>query len=125
MYSYGVVSSSPKWSSQQKLHSQEGPFRGCSISPYIFILCANVFSGLIKQEDKRRKIHGIQVTKSALVISHLFFMDDNLLFARSNSMEAECVLDILHRYQMSSGSIVNLDKSQALLILNVCENVKE
>lgn len=61
----GVPSTSfiPEWGLRQ-----EDP-----ISPYLFILCANIFSGLLKNASYNKEIHGIQVARKSRVITHLFF----------------------------------------------------
>lgn len=48
-----------------------------------------------------------------------------MLFARANSGEANCILTILHRYQVSSGQVVNLDKFEASFSRNMREDVRE
>ncbi|XP_058723191.1 uncharacterized protein LOC131594996 [Vicia villosa] len=93
--------------------------QGDPLSPYLFILCANVFSGLLKKGVADKQIHGVKVARSAPVISHLFFADDSLLFSRANSNEARKLLDILHQYQTASGQIVNFEKSEASFSSNV------
>lgn len=59
------------------------------------------------------------------VISHLFFADDCLLFARANSSEAKRLMIILAEYEAASGKVVNLDKSKVSIIRNVKEEDKE
>jgi hypothetical protein len=61
-----------------------GICQGDPLSPYIFILCANVLSGLLHKEAQSHSIHGIQVARNAPKIMHLLFADDSLLFARAN-----------------------------------------
>lgn len=47
--------------------------QGDPLSPYLFIICAEVLSGLIAKGQADGHIHGIQITNTALAISHLFF----------------------------------------------------
>lgn len=69
---------------QQVLSSMGFPERGLRqggpLSPYLFILCANVLSGLIHFEVNKGDIHGIKIARAAPQISCLLFADDNLLF---------------------------------------------
>lgn len=81
--------------------------QGDPLSPYLFILCANVFLGLLKKGVEEKNIHGVKISRGALEISHLFFTNDSLLFARANSNEARNVMEILHKYQSASSQLVN------------------
>jgi hypothetical protein len=73
--------------------------QGDPLSPYLFILCADVLSGLIHKAADTKEIHGIKVARSAPQLSHLFFADDSLLFTRASSHEASKILNILSTYQ--------------------------
>ncbi|PNX92710.1 ribonuclease H [Trifolium pratense] len=98
---------------------ERGLRQGDPLSPYLFILCADVLSGLFHKAAREKEIHGIKVARSAPQLSHLFFADDSLLFTRANSHEATKILSILQVYQQASGQVVNLDKSEASFSRNV------
>jgi hypothetical protein len=103
-----------------KSFSPERGFRqGDPLSPYIFILCSNVLSGLIHREIEVGNIHGIKVARGAPQISHLQFADDSLLFARVNTNEAASILNVLDTYQRASEQVVNMEKSEASYSRNV------
>lgn len=98
---------------------EKGIRQGDPLSPYIFILCANVLSGLLHKEEAKGSIHGIQVARKAPQITHLLFADDNLLFARANQKEVDSITQVLKVYQLASVQLVNLDKSEVLFSRNV------
>ncbi|XP_074289594.1 uncharacterized protein LOC141614747 [Silene latifolia] len=85
--------------------------QGDPLSPYLFILCAEVMSSLIRQAVEAGSIHGIRVATNAPVVSHLLFADDSILFVKANQLEANRVKGILNRYEMASGQRVNYDKT--------------
>jgi len=100
---------------------ERGLRQGDPISPYLFILCANVLSGLIHKEVHNGRIHGLRVARKSPQISHLQFADDSLLFARANQNEANNILKVLDTYQKASGQMVNMEKSEASFSRNVLE----
>ena len=61
-----------------------GPSRGLRqgdpISPYLFLLCAEGLSAMLRKEEEHGNIRGISVCKGAPQISHLFFADDSIVF---------------------------------------------
>ncbi|XP_057457734.1 uncharacterized protein LOC130748518 [Lotus japonicus] len=95
--------------------------QGDPISPYLFILCAEVFAGLIDEQVALNNIHGIRIARGAPQISHLFFADDSLLFMRANLVEANHTLASIKRYEEASGQRVNFDKTE----LSFSQNVQE
>lgn len=67
---------------------ERGLRQGDPLSPYIFILCANVLSSAISSEVRKNKIHGLKVARGTPITSHLIFVKDNLPFACANQQEA-------------------------------------
>ncbi|XP_057420048.1 uncharacterized protein LOC130714171 [Lotus japonicus] len=91
------------------------------LSPYLFILCGEVFSALINKAVAAKSLTGMKLARSAPVISNLLFADDNILFGRADVHEAECLKRILATYERVSGQVVNLDRS----MLSVGRNVQQ
>jgi hypothetical protein len=60
-------------------------------------------SFLIKSRNESSKLSGIKVAPSTLIVSHLIFIDDSLLFSRENRESAEEVKDILRVNCCASG----------------------
>ncbi|KAH9722180.1 reverse transcriptase domain-containing protein [Citrus sinensis] len=97
--------------------------QGDPLSPYLFILCAEGLSSLIRVNEKAGLIHGVKVARSAPMVSHLFFADDSFLFFRANQQEAVLMRDILASYSLASGQKVNFNKYSISFSANVLADV--
>ena len=71
--------------------------------PYLFIVCAEGLSAMIRDSEARGALNGCSVYRNAPSISHLFFADDSYLFFKSSLAEAEVVRDILSRFEQVFG----------------------
>jgi hypothetical protein len=78
---------------------QRGLRQGDPLSPYLFILCADVLSHLITNAKNEKKIKGVKVAHGAPEITHLFFADDSLMFCRANNGEVTHLTNIITTYQ--------------------------
>lgn len=99
--------------------------QGDPISPYLFILCAEVLSRLIAKAEEEGRVHGCQVCNGAPSVTHLFFADDSFLFFRATLEECQVIGSILKCYEEASGQSVNLNKSGIFFSLNVEDAVKD
>jgi hypothetical protein len=72
---------------------QRGIRQGDPLSPYLFILCFDVLSSLITKLQDNNKIKGLSIATNAPNITHLFFVDDSILFCRARPDEATHLLE--------------------------------
>lgn len=70
---------------------QRGIRQGDPISPYIYILCAEGLSSIIRRHEDVGLIHGVAIARGAPRISHLLFADDCYMFFRASGVEAKTV----------------------------------
>jgi hypothetical protein len=102
----------------------KGLRQGDPLSPYLFIICAEVLSGMILRKQQMGTIYGLTIARNAPAISHLFFADDSLLFCRAEKREAEEIMTIFNLYQLASGQKINLDKSEMVFSNNTNHHKK-
>ena len=62
---------------------------------------------------------------SVLMVSHLLFADDSLLFFRANRENADMVNDVLNIYCQASGQRINTNKSSIHFAKGVSEGIRE
>lgn len=58
--------------------------QGDPLSPYLFVLCMERLSVLINREVDGNRWKGIKVSRNAPLLTHLFFVDDLILFGEDN-----------------------------------------
>jgi hypothetical protein len=95
-------------------YPQRGLRQGDPLSPYLFIICADVFSALITNAQNSKLIHGVKIAPKAPEITYLFFADDSLIFCRANKEETNQIKSIITKYQQASGQLVNYNKSEVI-----------
>lgn len=78
--------------------------QGDPISPFLFVLCSEVFSFLLHQAKNEGVLQGIQ-------IPCLFFADDSILFGEVNPYESTGINSVVGKYGAASGQCINFDKS--------------
>ena len=76
--------------------------QGYLISPYLFILCADVFSTLISKALHRNALHGVSICSAPLYLI-CFFADDSILFAKATVSECSMVANIISLCEGASG----------------------
>ncbi|XP_063941237.1 uncharacterized protein LOC135149441 [Daucus carota subsp. sativus] len=90
---------------------QFGFRQGDPVSAFLYIMCAEGFSVVIRRNESAGLLRGCAIAKSAPIISHLLFTNDCYFFFKTNESEADMMKKILNRYERASGQMVNFDKS--------------
>ncbi|XP_010462630.1 PREDICTED: uncharacterized protein LOC104743220 [Camelina sativa] len=85
--------------------------QGDPLSPYLFILCTEVLSGLCKQAQLDGSLPGVKVARQSPLVNHLLFADDTMFFMRSDQKSCNSLTKILQKYERASGQRINVDKS--------------
>lgn len=81
--------------------------QGDPISPYLFLLCSEGLTCLLKSRGPQFISRGIRVSCRVPWISHLLFADDCLIFSQATERGADRVNEILDLYHRGLGQLVN------------------
>ena len=106
--SYSVlINSEPKG----KIIPMRGLRQGDPISPYLFLLCAEGLSAMLKREERVGHIKEVVVSRGAPRISHLLFADDSIVFCRATVEECDKVIKVLEDYEGDFEQKLNKEKT--------------
>lgn len=97
---------------------QRGIRQGDPISPYIYILCVEGLSSMLRRNEDAGLIHGVSIARGAPRISHMLFADDCYLFFRASGIKANVIKNVLRRYENISGQAINFNKSSVMFSPN-------
>ena len=98
--------------------------QGDPLSPYLFIICAEGLSSLIREAERCNNIRGTSICTNAPIISHLLFADDCFIFFRACESEALCMKNVLTTYEEALGQAINLQKSELFCNRNTPDVLK-
>lgn len=108
----------------QRIRPTRGVRQGDPISPYLFLLCAEGLSCLLKSVGPVYLSRGVHVGVHAPWISHLLFADDYIVFSEASQRGASRIQSILEIYHNGSGQLVNKDKSAVFFSKNCSDQDK-
>ncbi|XP_058208234.1 uncharacterized protein LOC131321248 [Rhododendron vialii] len=83
------------------------------------------FHYLLQSVDSAGTLHGVKIGQFCPSISHLFFVDDSVLFWEATASGYHASNEVLQKYEATSGQLVNRDKSSLFFSPNAPSNVKE
>lgn len=113
-------------------HREIGPIfptrglrQGDPLSPYLFILCTEGLSAMLHNSERQQLINGVKICKQAPTINHMLFADDSYLYCKAQEEEAHRILEILSKYELASGQMVNKSKSSIFFSTNTSMAVRQ
>lgn len=95
------------------------------ISPYIYIICVEGLSSIIRKNEEVCLLHGCFIAWGAPTISHILFANDYYFFFRSIKTEANVMKRIPDMYENISGQMINYAKSSITFSPNTIIGNKE
>lgn len=99
--------------------------RGDPLSPYLFIICTEYLPLLISDAIQRKRWHPIQISKNGPLISHPFFADDVILFAKTDTTSITTMNKILTLFSNILGQKISLVKSKIYCSFNTPIHLKD
>lgn len=93
--------------------ASRGLRRGCPLSPLLSILVIESLSLIISDAHRKGHIKGIQLS-SRLGITHLFFVDDVILFGLGTVDEWLAFKEAIDLYCSATGMSISIEKSSFL-----------
>ena len=83
---------------QGHVSPSQGLRKGDPLSPYLFILCTEVLSGLCTKAQNLGLLTGVKVARNNHAINHLLFADDTMFFMRSDAQSCAQLVSLLNKY---------------------------
>ena len=99
--------------------------QGDPISPYLFLLCSEGFTGLILEATRNKRLSKISICRNCPTVTHLLFADDSILYYKASGQESRELLRILQKYEETLGQKINTDKSSVLFSRNTKEEKRK
>ena len=99
--------------------------QGDPTSPYLFLLCAEGLSAMLRKVENGGIPRGIVVCRQAPLVSHLLFADDYIVFGKASKEEGFRLLKILEVYEKELGQKLNREKTSLFFSKNTSVEVKE
>lgn len=90
--------------------SKRGLRQGCSLFPYIFVICMNVLSKMLDKAVNEGRI-GYHPRCKSIELTQLCFADDLMLFANCTKRSVEGILDVFEEFDKMTGLKISLEKS--------------
>ena len=93
--------------------------QGDPLSPYISIMCMDYLGQLIQEKCAANSWNPVKDSRSGPAFSHLFFVDDLVLFAKANPENCVTIRGVLDDFCNQSGQTISEAKSRVFFSPNL------
>lgn len=109
----------------EEFYLARGIRQGDPLFLYFFILCMEYLGSLIEKEFMEGNWIPVKASKDNIGISHLYFGDDLMLFAKASKENSVSIKEVLDYICVESGQKVSVEKSRIYFSQNVSSDFKE
>ncbi|KAA3466263.1 LINE-1 reverse transcriptase isogeny [Gossypium australe] len=92
--------------------------QGDSLSPFLFLICSEGLSTLMRLAGSERKLKGVRASRSGPSILNLLFVDDCILFGEATTRGVIALKSILKEYEDCSGNVANTTENSRMQLSN-------
>ncbi|KAE8655416.1 hypothetical protein F3Y22_tig00117027pilonHSYRG00012 [Hibiscus syriacus] len=103
---------------------KRGLRQGCPLSPFLFNVVGEALSGLLKKAVALDVCRGVHIGRSNVVVSHIQFADDLILFSEANEDKILNLFRVMRIFEVVAGLKLNLQKTKLFGINVVDERIK-
>lgn len=104
---------------------KRGLKQGDPLSPYLFLLIMDVLSRMLYKRISDQLFSRIRIKRGCPYLTHLFFVDDALLFVDPTPTGVQNLLETINAFGIASGQLINFDKSALKFLANTLEELKK
>ncbi|XP_058211464.1 uncharacterized protein LOC131323632 [Rhododendron vialii] len=98
-------------SASKEFTTQKGLRQGDPLSPFLFNIVVEALNIMLERARARNIIKRVKVGANGVVVSHLQFANDTILFCNNDREELANIKRILRCFQLMSGLKINFSKS--------------
>ncbi|KAM7480816.1 hypothetical protein LguiB_005399 [Lonicera macranthoides] len=92
-------------------NASRGIRQGDPLSPFLFVLVADVLNRLVVRAREMGIIDGFEIGRDKIKLSHLQFADDTIFFLSNDVNKLKNLITILDTFGLASGLHINVSKS--------------
>lgn len=104
---------------------ERGLRQGDPLSPYLFLMVADVFSVLMHKAVMNKSIGGVRMKKRCPIVSQLLFADDSLVFLEAAPQSCLNFMELTSAFGKASGLSLNAQKSSVFFSPNTRNDLKD
>ncbi|XP_029146965.1 uncharacterized protein [Arachis hypogaea] len=103
-------------SPSKPFNMEKGLRQDDQLSPFLFVLVVDVLHRMIGEAVRNGRISPLLVGRDSVVLSHLQFVDDTILFCPQEEETIKIYKRLLQYFELMSGLSINFDKSSLIPI---------